>query len=609
MKQDIEKIYDYLEQEQKELQRYFDLIKGYQSLLDKDLAQKRDDIETFLEFVGLPINEETMLAAINRVVNLREDAFLQVISGFEEEEQIRKKERAFVWVSEFYMARFERMLEWIEEKQLLNQFYRRLLRGAHAIGEVFSSWQSSWMAQIIYGINRELYRLFEGDEAKIFELLHEKNLLDKGHHDEIGDRSYSVLRMREDGSFERVAYAKAFKDEVEEAASRIEDLIEDLTLLEDDLFDQKKEWLAYFSALLEALKEEDVDKLILKWADVDRCWMAVTTPIQIGHPLEYYEDIYRKAVALEWDVRIENPSYPKGERANIIAAMFDRLYNDIGLQELSIYTNTLSNLRRVQIYVGRPMMFYGSEFNGLFSAQVVPNDEVVSQELGKKIFAYPDMILAMQRAKPKMRITKEVFGEALAQRFRRLLEHEKQWYKIYDITTIGHEYGHILWMDEDSEAVMNAKGMFKLAEEFKATSGGLVAYFLLENDHLWEELLLDHIQRSVSLIGWKEVLEVMPYYVEGLLHLYGLFSCEIFTFDGKLHVDIDRKKYEGLKKWYLQTYVELAKTYLKKLDSSTFLERYIERDGQSFLPKQPQINEFVLYYYDLYKKIGREVDK
>jgi len=35
--------------------------------------------------------------------------------------------------------------------------------------------------------------------------------------------------------------------------------------------------------------------------------------------------------------------------------------------------------------LGKPMPIYGAEFNGLFSAQVVPNDEIVSAEFGKKI--------------------------------------------------------------------------------------------------------------------------------------------------------------------------------------------------------------------------------
>ena len=30
------------------------------------------------------------------------------------------------------------------------------------------------------------------------------------------------------------------------------------------------------------------------------------SPFQVVHPLEYYEDIYRKAMAPEWDLRLQN---------------------------------------------------------------------------------------------------------------------------------------------------------------------------------------------------------------------------------------------------------------------------------------------------------------
>jgi hypothetical protein len=42
--------------------------------------------------------------------------------------------------------------------------------------------------------------------------------------------------------------------------------------------------------------------------------MKIKTPIQIGHPLEYYEDHFRKAVALEWDIRLTNPN----DRFNLV---------------------------------------------------------------------------------------------------------------------------------------------------------------------------------------------------------------------------------------------------------------------------------------------------
>jgi hypothetical protein len=33
-------------------------------------------------------------------------------------------------------------------------------------------------------------------------------------------------------------------------------------------------------------------------------WMAIDTPFQPAHPIEYYEDKYRKAVSIELDFRI-----------------------------------------------------------------------------------------------------------------------------------------------------------------------------------------------------------------------------------------------------------------------------------------------------------------
>ena len=53
-----------------------------------------------------------------------------------------------------------------------------------------------------------------------------------------------------------------------------------------------------------------------------------------------------------------------------------------------------SNIDKTQLYISTPMLYYGAEFNGLFSAQVVPNDEKVSGECGKKIFAFVDFVVA-----------------------------------------------------------------------------------------------------------------------------------------------------------------------------------------------------------------------
>ncbi len=601
---DLQKVYEILEEEQRELQKFYEVLRPTRSIVDGEITELECELENFLEFVGLAKNSETLLAAINRIVNLREDLLLQVIADYDEAKKIEVRQRAYVWVSRFYLARFERLLKRI--KKYLSPFYATLLHHAHRIGEVFSGWHTSWMVQIVHGINQDLLRQFNGDEARIMEMLREKGLLDRGHEGEIADRCYSVLRMREDGSFERLPYALAFKEEVQEAAKRLHEAIEDLYTYEDDIYHQKEEWLAYLQALKAALEEENIDQLVPKWADVDRAWMKITTPLQIGHPLEYYEDHFRKAVALEWDVRISDPSY-RSTRSNAILSMFLQLYANIGIEKPSIFEQTIQNLKKTQLYVGRPLLFYGSEFNGLFSAQVVPNDEVVSKELGKKIFAYPDMVLATQRAKPKMKLGSIVYGKELYEHFRRVLDMPKIWHRVYDISTIGHEFGHILWMDERSETEMNASGQFKNLEEFKATCGGLVSYFMHEDEDLWEFVLEDTLTRAVSLIGWMEVDEVRPYYVEGLLHLAGLFESGVFFFDGKLHVALYKEIYWRLKEWYIRTYKELAEHYLLQKDAKEFLERYVSF-GSKIMPKDEQVRDFVEYYYDLYRTIGAQIE-
>jgi len=56
--------------------------------------------------------------------------------------------------------------------------------------------------------------------------------------------------------------------------------------------------------------------------------MEIKTPFQISHPLEYYEDKYRKAVAPEWDLRILNTVF-KSDIEESMEKMYEELYDDI----------------------------------------------------------------------------------------------------------------------------------------------------------------------------------------------------------------------------------------------------------------------------------------
>ena len=346
--------------------------------------------------------------------------------------------------------------------------------------------------------------------------------------------------------------------------------------------------------------------------------MKIKTPIQIGHPLEYYEDHFRKAVALEWDIRLTNPKFAQNDhRVNKIKSAFAKIYSSFEPNETykKTYNFSLKSLDKVQLYVGRPALFFGAEFNGMFSAQVVPNDEIVSLEEGKKIFAFSDEILQTSRAKPFLKLSREIFGQEILTIDRTFLFNETaSWHQVYDISTVGHEYGHILWCDDETESVMNKTGNFKNIEEFKATTGGLISYLLDEDTdelHLKSQVLIDLVKRSVGLISWMEVDEVQPYYCEGLIHLNGLFDTAVLAWDEenkKLNIDLSDEKYESLKAWYIENYTALAKHYLDKIDATQFLNRYATKTEKYFMPNNEKINSFVKYYFKRYQEIGQELD-
>ena len=600
--QDIQKIYDELQNRQESLNDYYKLLEG-------EHEEARLLIESFLKKMELPINSDTTMAGLTRVVNLREDALEQMLKkeGFSEDEIIAKKEQAYLFVKEMHLTRHEYLIAWVKAENLLTPFYQTLIENVHYIGESMSIWQSEWTATIINGVNRELLREYNNDEQAIFTMLQEEELLDLDPNGAVGDRCYSVLVPNDKGECRSIAYSEAFPTEVTSLVSTIEDCIEALSLEEDEVFHQKEAWINYFVALKKAFAGHQPKKLIGLWANVDRAWMKITTPLQVGHPLEYYEDHFRKAVALEWDLRIINPQLQSGSMTRENIKVFSgKLAKKLEGETSNTVEKNGQQIDDTQLYIGQPMLYYGAEFNGLFSAQVVPNDEQVSAELGKKIFAYADFVMESKKAKPIMALTVETMGLEFVQAQRKLIEENPTlWQEIYDTSTIGHEFGHILWIDGDTEAVMNQTGQFKNIEEFKATAGGLMAFFENEKEELKPHIVNDLVSRAVGLMGWREVGEVLPYYCEGLIHLDILFASGIITYNKEIKIDYN--KYETMKKLYQKAYQSLAQHYINREDASVYLEQYAKKEEGIYLPVKNKISLFVEHYYSRYKEIGQKV--
>jgi len=599
---DLQVIYDELQFRQASLNKYYEL-------LDEKKGHDRANVvvDAFLKLLDIPRDKDSEMAALTRIVNLREDALEQVLekNGCSKEEIVMKKELAYGFASTMHITRHENFITWVEEKKLLTPFYRSLILGVHYVGVTMSIWQSHWTDHIIHNVNLELSEMFNGDDAKVFEMLKSEALLDVDESGYVGDRCYSVLK-KEDTGYKSLAYAEAFPDEVAQVTTALEQLISLLNQHEDEVFDQKSEWIAYFTAVKIAFAHRKTNELIGKWAEVDRRWMAVTTPLQVGHPLEYYEDHYRKAVALEWDLRIVNPALQEGSSTrNNIKLFAYEMAKEFGEEALHTMSKNLLQVDETQLYIGQPILYYAAEFNGLFSAQVVPNDEQVSAELGKKIFAYADFVMESKKAKPIMKLSVETMGEAFVKKQKALVDNEPElWQEIYDISTVGHEYGHILWIDSDTETKMNGSGQFKNIEEFKATSGGLMAFFSNEREELKKHIVDDLVSRAVGLMAWREVGEVLPYYCEGLIHLDILFASGVITYDGQIKIDYN--KYDAMKQMYQNAYKKLAENYLAKVDANIYLGDYTVKDDGVYLPVNEEIRSFVEHYYARYKEIGQQ---
>ena len=601
--QDLQVIYDELQRKQKELNDYYTLLDG------KEHPKAQALVENFLNRLQLPINSDTTMAALMRIVNLREDALEQVLKkeGLSEDEIFDKKEIAYKFVADMYLEQQEYFIAWIEVENLLTPFYQALIEGVHNIGEVMTQWQIEWTRYIIQGVNRDLMREYNGDKKAIHQMLQNEGLLDLDPNGNVGDRCYSVLQKDRYGHYRSIAYCNAFPDEVSRLVSVIEDCIENLSVEKDDVFHQKDEWISYFVALKKAFSGTEPKKLIGYWANVDRAWMKITTPLQIGHPLEYYEDHLRNAVALEWDLRIVNPKlHGASMTKDNIKEIASKLSKDISGDVSLVIEKNLEQIDKTQLYIGKPMLFYGAEFNGLFSAQVVPNDEQVSSELGKKIFAYADFVMESKKAKPIMRLSVETLGLPFVQKQKELIkENPSLWHEIYDISTIGHEFGHILWIDGDTESVMNSSGQFKNIEEFKATTGGLMAFFDNEKNSLKNHIVDDLVSRAIGLMAWREVGEVLPYYCEGLIHLDILFSSGVITYDKQINIHYEN--YNEMKRIYQSAYKNLAQNYIDKLDADFYLSKYIQKVDGVYLPKKESVLDFVEHYYSRYKEIGQQV--
>ncbi|WP_261529942.1 invasion protein CiaB [Campylobacter lari] len=567
-------------------------------------------IDRALELANLENEKSNVLAMLRRLVDLKEENLVQELEkkGLNEEEISQIKYKVFSLVRAFYEVEHQDLIDEIKSKNLLDEFYLALVQGVHNIGVVMNSFELVWSKQILDTNNKILKEQFP-NLSDALEFLKQNELYQLNQDGEICERSYGAL-VKIGTLWRFLPYAKAFENEVLKLEYEFDKLLEKLKNCALD--DEKNAYIDYIEKLKFAFCEKDNNEVVKKWQEAELAWMEVKCPLQIGHPLEYYEDSYTHAVALEWDIRLEDVSDFNGsDFKDKIKESFAMVYANLDEEDEALFDEVNFNLEKTQLYICMPMIFYGAELKGLFSAQVVPNDEYVSNIAGKKIFAFLNYVYENAKTKPFMKLSSMVFEKEFLDYGREILFYnEKLWKRIYEVSTIGHEFGHIFFVANDSEKKMNESGVFKNIEEFKATAGGLVNFFLHEEDDLKFPVFYELIKRAIGLIAWQKVEEVKPYYTEGLIHLSLLFKSGVLSFaNEKLNIKFDEEAYEAFKAVFMQNYYKLARHYMLKEDAKNYLEEFCVLEDEVFLPLDEECKEFVKYYYELHKLYGNEIDE
>lgn len=561
-------------------------------------------------------NKNLRLAIAKRLVDLKTQALENELKklSFSDKEIENIKNKMHDLTAKFNISYHEKLIAKAVKEGLLSGFSKALIKGVHMIGLAINEWKKAWQKHIIDDINANLQKRFDTlKEASEFITKEQLFMLDENK--KRADRVYGAL-IKNGDKYIMASYVTAFKPQIDNIINQLQALAK--TLKECKEFDslvskeQGDAYIKYILALKDAFACKDPNKCIQKWQEAEEAWMHVKSPLQVAHPLEYYDDAYTHAVSPEWDMRLANKSGIDVEKLKQqMINSFEYFYNLINANSKNMHEQVIFNIQNTQLYISSPMLFYGAELDGLFSAQVVPNDEMVSAKFGKKIFAFSKHIRAAAMARPFMRLNAEIFpAKFLDFNASILFTKPKLWHDVYRIGTIGHEFGHIFFIGTSSEQEMNKSGVFKFIEEFKATAGGLVSFFLNDDDkELAMAVFADLITRAVGLIALKELAQVRAYYCEGLIHLSLLFESGVLKFiSNKLEIDFNYKSYLNFKDLLMKTYANLAKHYTQQKDAKEWLELYCIQSGSSYMPKDKNLALFVKHYYALYEAIGTQID-
>ncbi|MBT0880975.1 MULTISPECIES: invasion protein CiaB [unclassified Campylobacter] len=547
-------------------------------------------INNDLKELGLEINDMNFNSYLLRIIELNTTNYENTCKK-NNINLAKAKDLAYKRVKEFYEQRHIKIIEKLSP--CLDRFYVDLLNLVHKIGLVFNSIQPKWDKAIEK--NNEFFKSLENP----YEFIKNNKLYYLDENDEIATRIYAIA-INLDTKPELLPYSLYFEEEFK----KIDEYFNEFFKLNH----KNEAYIKYLKALQNALMSKELS--LKPWQNAEIAWMGAKDFIQVGHFLEYYEDAFTHSVALEWDIRIDdNYDFNSESFVNKMKNSLNKAYKNANITNQNALNLSLANLDKIELHISKPILYYGAELNGLFSAQVVPNDEFVSANYGKKIFAFLDFVYKKTKSKPRTMLNQKVFDKAFNDYNKSVLNDEFLWKKIYEISTIGHEAGHIFFIGSDTESLMNTNGVFKNIEEFKASAGGIYDFCNHFDEKYKKALLANITSRAVSLMAYKSTKEIEPYYCEGLIFLAILFKSKVLSFSNDTLLSVDLEKFEDFQKEFLNVYNELAKTYLKKENANNFLKDYAVLKDLEYISTNKDLVKLGDEYRKLYDEFANVLIK
>jgi len=559
----------------------------------------------FLKEMDIAISNDNLYSAIQRIVILKEDGIINIFksNNMSEEEIEDKLIKAYHIVIKYQEKEDIKILNQIKTNSIITAETKKIIEILYLIIQTHNKMYIRWYSEVVL-YNKKMVSSYSSEKDALKYL--EKNKLFDYIRGSKYDCSYSSLVGTETGHMV-ITYGEMFKSELSELTSQINKYISSI-LTPNKI---EKEYIDYLTQFLITFNNKEINVNLKEWENLDIEWMNLSSPLQVVHSMEYYEDSLRNSVSIDFDIRIDDPTKNTNDTDKIVLEMMENYILDNHEGKLIELTKIVkNNIKKVQLHIGELLFYSGGEMRGLMSAQVIPNNEEVSTKKGKKIFAFMEKGYEAELNRPKMKLRYEVFDNSYIEEEDKILKDKLKWEEIYDITTIGHEYGHVLWKGEDTELAMSKSNIFKNIEEFKASAGGVVSFFNSKNENrLWKEILLNTISRAIKLVAWKEVGEVEPYYCESIITLNILQVSNVISFkDNKINIKYDHESYMRFKKEYTMEYYKLIEHYLRKEDAKNYLNIHAKKEEDGYyMSTNLEVKKLQDYYFSQYRTIGNEL--